>query len=547
MSFASVARTAFLSLVVLGIGIAACSGEGDDAPASSGDVPPAARTPNDEKPATPVVDGGGVAPDGSVVVSHERELRGAWIATVHNSTWPSKTGLDQATAKAELVKILDALQEARLNTIFFQVRTESDALYASTIEPWSRWITGKQGQDPGWDPLSFAIDEGHRRGLEVHAWLNPYRGIASTQSDIAPNHITKMLPSAAVAWGPGLWMDPGVPEVRAHILDVIRDILMRYDVDGIHFDDYFYPYPEAGSTFNDAASFSKYTAAGGMLGKDDWRRDNVNKLVAEVWSEVAKTRADARFGISPFGIYRPGTPPGITGLDAYAAIYCDPLAWMNAGTVDYLAPQLYWPTTQTAQAFGKLVTWWGSIAKNSRSIFIGHDATRAGEGPFTISEYGTEIDLVRAERPHGVLGSIFWSASPLVSDKAGLRTALAQKHYTSPAAPPPFAVASENIKSGKEIPPGPPLVMGEVKHVTVQVTPSSSMPSSSTASSTPIRSIAVYRASGAGGFVLDRLVPAKADPATPDRQSIELDPGRFAISLIDRRGVESRATTVTVE
>ncbi|MDF2692416.1 MAG: putative glycoside hydrolase, partial [Labilithrix sp.] len=337
LSLNEVARATFLAALVLSLAVGACAVEDAADPAAS---PPAPRRDEPPVPATPSP---GVEPpvDTSVVVGHERELRGAWISTVYNGTWPSRTGLAAAAAKAELTTIFDALASARMNTVFFQVRAESDAVYASTIEPWSRFLTGKQGEDPGWDPLAFAVEEGHKRGLEVHAWLNPYRGLVSTQIEVAASHVTKMLPTATRAYGNLLWMDPGVPEVRAHILDVVRDILMRYDVDGIHFDDYFYPYPVTGQTFDDAAPFAVYTGGGGTLAKDDWRRSNVDALVRETSELVLQTRASVRFGVSPFGIYRPGIPAGITGLDAWATLYCDPVRWMDEGWVDYLAPQLY--------------------------------------------------------------------------------------------------------------------------------------------------------------------------------------------------------------
>ncbi len=511
-------------LVGASLSIAACAAD-DQSAARAGQVserapdppPPGSTTPSD--PPDPV--------DRSVVVSHERELRGAWISTVYNGTWPSKTGLTPAAAKAELTTILDALASARMNAVFFQVRAESDAFYPSPLEPWSRFLTGKQGQDPGWDPLAFAIEEGHKRGIEVHAWINPYRGLVSSQIEVAPTHVTKQLASAARAYGNLVWMDPGVPEVRAHILDVVRDILMRYDVDGIHFDDYFYPYPVQGQTFDDASPYASYTNSGGTLSKDDWRRSNVDALVRETSELATTTRASVRFGVSPFGIYRPGTPPGITGLDAYGTLYCDPIKWMDEGWVDYLAPQLYWPTTQTAQAFGTLIAWWAGIAKAGRSVFVGHEATKAGEGAFSLDEYDAQMKLVAAERARGARGSIFFSAKPLVSDQANLRTLLSEKHWTMPAATPPLAIASLE-------PPGPaPLLGMGVRSVTV-----------TTASNA--RSVAVYRERADGSFRIERLVPTLASAAGAQVR-IELEPGRWALSIVDRRGVESRAARVFLD
>lgn len=517
--------TALASLLSLAL-VTACAEE--DASPVNGEASPGEHDGDPAPGAPPATPAGPDAPDDrSVAVSHARELRGAWISTVYNGTWPSKTGLTPADAKAELTKILDALASARMNAVFFQVRAESDAFYPSSIEPWSRFLTGKQGQDPGWDPLAFAIEEGHKRGIEVHAWMNPYRGLVSTQIEVAPTHVTKQLASAARPYGSLLWMDPGVPEVRAHILDVVRDILQRYDVDGIHFDDYFYPYPVQGQTFDDAAPYDAYKNGGGTLSKDDWRRSNVDTLVRETSEEVTKTRASARFGVSPFGIYRPGTPPGITGLDAYATLYCDPVRWMDEGWVDYLAPQLYWPTTQTAQAFGKLVAWWAGIAMPGRSIFVGHDATKAGQAAWPAAEYDAQMTLVAAERSRGVRGSIYFSAKPLVTDQAELRTTLVEKHWTLPASTPPLAIASLEPAGA------PPLVSAGVRSATVTT-------------ATNVRSVAVYRERAPGVFAIERLVPVMSS-ASGAQVTVELEPGAWALSVVDRRGVESRGTRVMID
>ncbi len=501
-----VARSSSLFVLLLATSatLTACAAETDEAPPADIVPPPVDSPPEEKKPDDPP------PPDEGVAVAHDRELRGAWISTVFNGTWPSKTGLSEADAKAELVAIFDALAAAKMNAVFLQVRPESDALYASKIEPWSRWLTGTQGQDPGWDPLAFAIEKGHERGLEIHAWMNPYRGLTSSSTVAASSHITKMLPDRALGYGTQVWMDPGAPDVRAHILDVVRDILQRYDVDGIHFDDYFYPYPVQGETFEDGPTYALYTNGGGTLGKDDWRRFNVDTLVREVGELVTKERPDVRFGISPFGIYRPGTPAGITGLDAYAVLYCDPVRWMKEKWVDYVAPQLYWPTTRTAQAFGKLVTWWAGLAEGGRSVFIGHDATKVGETDWPLSEYEAQMTLTRAEA--GAHGSIFFSAKPLVVDKLALRSTLAEKFWSKPAATPPLASAL-----GATLPL--PAIQKTATGIEV------------TSPNAKLRSIAVYK-DGA----IERIVPAATKLTLPN--------GRWEIGTIDRRGVASHARTV---
>jgi uncharacterized lipoprotein YddW (UPF0748 family) len=499
-----VARSVLFFLLVA----AACSSED-----GSDGMPPGA-TPAGADASSPTIE--------HMTVSHERQLRGAWISTVFNGTWPSKTGLTESEAKAELLAQLDALASANMNAVFFQVRPESDALYASALEPWSRFLTGTQGKDPGWDPLVFAILEAHKRGLELHAWMNPYRGLASTGIAVADTHVTKTLSESAIVYGTQVWMDPGAPLVRAHILDVVRDLLERYDVDGLHFDDYFYPYPIAATTFDDDVSYAAYTSAGGTLTRDDWRRDNVNTLVREVAEVVAQMRTDVRFGISPFGIYRPGTPPGITGLDAYASLYCDPVKWMKERWVDYLAPQLYWPTTSTGQAFDKLVAWWGSLPQPGQSIFVGHDATKVGDAEWPVSEYDAQMKLVAAQRANGVMGSIFFSAKPLVQDELGLRTALAKDHWPLPAATPPLALTAEPLRSFD------PVVTRSQR--TVTVTPVAGLRA---------RSVALYDKSGA----IVRIVPAQESPAPT---TIDLEGGRWIVTVIDRFGLESSGIVVDV-
>jgi uncharacterized lipoprotein YddW (UPF0748 family) len=460
--------------------------------------------PSSEAPIVPPA-----TPEGPVNdVSHRRELRGAWISSVFNGTWPSATGLSESAAKNELVAIFDALASAQMNAVFLQVRPESDALYRSEIEPWSRFLTGRQGGDPGWDPLAYAIEEGHRRGLEIHAWLNPYRAAASRTKQ-APNHVSRTIPSAVRTYGEQLWMDPGVAAVRAHILAVVRDILARYEVDGIHLDDYFYPYPIDGATFDDAATYAAYTQSGGNLAKDAWRRWNVDTLVRELGEVVGQARPDVRFGISPFGIYRPGIPAGITGLDAYAVLSADAPKWIAEGWVDYLAPQLYWPTTQSAQAFGTLATWWGALAKDGRSIFLGHDATRAGTGAFTADEYAAEL----AKSGEVARGSIFFSAKPIVTDAVGLRTNVLARHWAKPAATPVLASAVR----------APLLPAPEVEVVGNEVRVRAAGALYGT------RYVAAYR-----DGMLEVLTPGLADTR------IVLDRGAWAITVLDRRGVESR-------
>jgi uncharacterized lipoprotein YddW (UPF0748 family) len=458
----------------------------------------------------------------TVDVSHEREFRGVWVATVSNINFPSGQGLSADAQRQELVDLLDVMVAHNLNAIVFQVRPEGDTFYASMIEPWSRFLMGTQGTDPGFDPLEWLIEQAHPRGIEVHAWFNPYRAKVSLASSLAAGHIALEQPGYAYEYGNFLWMDPGGEPVQERVVDVILDVVDRYDVDGIHFDDYFYPYPN-GEPFPDGATYGTYQDGGGTLALDDWRRDNVNRLVEVLYGSIVGTRDHVRFGISPFGIYRPGMPPGITGLDQYAEIFADPLLWMDEGWVDYLAPQLYWPTTQTAQAYEPLLEWWASMTSEGRYIFAGNFLSQIGtSGAWTTEEILTQVELSRTYRDLGSMGNVFFHIEPFVSDDLGVGTALYETFYTAPALTPPLAA-----KLGTEV--APPWV--EVAGSTVTLTAQDD---------TPLRAWVVYENGGAG-FELVDIVPAATT-------SFELpNAGTWAISAAARTGVESRGVLVLLE
>jgi uncharacterized lipoprotein YddW (UPF0748 family) len=277
-----------------------------------------------------------------------REFRGVWVATVGNMDWPSKRTLSTAEQQQELRTLFDRAEALKLNAVIFQVRPAADALYASSLEPWSEFLTGTQGKrpQPFWDPLAFAIAEAHARGIELHAWFNPYRaGFVRGKSPAASSHIRRTSPTLVKKYGSYLWMDPGEAAVRARTVKVIVDVVKRYDVDGIHLDDYFYPYPESDRRgrvlpFPDATSYAKYRKTGGKLDRADWRRENVNTLVRQLHDTVHATKPWVRFGISPFGIWRPGYPQQIRGFDAYEKLYADARKWLREGWVDYFTPQL---------------------------------------------------------------------------------------------------------------------------------------------------------------------------------------------------------------
>jgi uncharacterized lipoprotein YddW (UPF0748 family) len=354
------------------------------------------------------------APD-TAAVALQREMRGLWIATVANIDWPSSRTLTAAQQRAELVDILDRARSAGINTIIFHIRPAGDAVYESTFEPWASLLSGTQGTSPGYDPLSFAVAEAHARGMELHAWINPFRAgnTSDTATMVAP-HLFKTRRDLIRIYGSNIWMDPGEPEVQDHSMRVISDIVRRYDIDGIHADDYFYPYvvnDNAGKplAFPDDATFSKY---GSGLARDDWRRANIDRFVERMYREVHAIKPLIKVGISPFGIWRPGFPAGITGLDAYASIYADSRKWLQQGWVDYFAPQLYWAIAPPQQSYPALLDWW--IAQNSmgRHIWPGLAAYRVNDGSATAFSSQEIPDQIRATRQRtGSTGNILYNTT----------------------------------------------------------------------------------------------------------------------------------------
>lgn len=369
-----------------------------------------------------------------------REFRGAWVATVANIDWPSAPGLPKETQQAELISLLDRLKAVRFNAVIFQVRPACDAMYESEREPWSEFLTGTMGKSPGWDPLEFAIKEAHARGMELHAWFNPFRALPpNPKSPVHPRHITKVHPEWVRRYGKLTWLDPAEPGVAQHTLDVILDVVRRYAVDGVHIDDYFYPYKEkdaAGASipFPDDEAWKRYRDSGGDLARDDWRRGHVDAFVERMYAEVKAARRSVKVGISPFGIWRPGNPSQIKGLDAYGEIYADSRRWFREGWVDYLAPQLYWRVDQTAQSFPVLLQWWAGQNGANRHLYPGVYSTKHSAVEI---EYQTRITRGIA----GASGNIHFSAKSLLAggldDGASLSFHLARSVYNEPALAPP--------------------------------------------------------------------------------------------------------------
>ena len=371
-----------------------------------------------------------------------REFRGVWVASVANIDWPSKRTLSTAEQQAELIALLDRAAALKLNAVLFQIRPAADALYASKIEPWSEYLTGAQGRAPVpfWDPLAFAITEAHARNLELHAWFNPYRARhTDAKSPLSRTHIARTHPSLVKPYAGYLWMDPGEPAVRARTLRVVLDVVKRYDVDGVHIDDYFYPYPEndrrgRAIVFPDDRSWKRYVREGGTLGRADWRRRNVDLLVQALDEGVHKSKPWVRFGISPFGIWRPGYPTQVRGLDAYEKLYADARKWLREGWVDYFTPQLYWPTTKREQAYPALLDWWVGENVMGRHLWPGNFTSRAGgvgSGAFSVGELVEQIRVTRLQ--NGATGNVHFSMRSFLTNQAGMNDTLLVGPYATPA------------------------------------------------------------------------------------------------------------------
>lgn len=372
-----------------------------------------------------------------------REFRGAWLATVDNIDWPSKPGLPVAQQQAELRALFDAAERVRLNAIVFQVRPSADALYRSRLEPWSYFLTGRMGRapQPMWDPLAFAITEAHARGMELHAWFNPYRSRhPGDRGPAAATHVSRAAPAWNRRYGPYGWMDPGEPGVRKRTRDVILDVVRRYDVDGVHMDDYFYPYPErnrrgAEIPFPDGRSWERYRRGGGTLGRDDWRRKNVDDLIRELYDSVKAVKPWVKVGISPFGIWRPGHPATVSGFDAYDKLYADSRRWLNEGWVDYFTPQLYWQVAAPRQPYGDLLAWWRSENTRQRHLWPGNYTGRAsarGRTSWPVAEVFEQVNETRRQLGDAS-GNVHFPMNAFVHSTDRLNDRLAAGPYAEPA------------------------------------------------------------------------------------------------------------------
>ena len=384
----------------------------------------------------------------------EREFRAVWIATVDNIDFPSKKGLPIEDQKAEIIRDLDLAKSLRLNAVIFQVRPMADAVYRSNLEPWSEFLTGKMGKPQDLDPFEFLIAEAHKRGILVHAWFNPYRAYHHVAKTISDQHVSRTKPDIVRQYGRYMWLDPTSPGARQHSIDVIADVVRRYDVDGVHFDDYFYPYAEKDASgnnieFPDDANWLAYQKTGGKLLRDDWRRANVDDLIAAVGRTIKKIKPDVVYGISPFGIWQPVPERGISGFNAYAELYADARKWLQDGTVDYIAPQLYWETSRTGQSFPALLDWWKEQNTHGRFIWPGIAAYRIGSTPtFTAGEIASQIERTRLTP--ATTGAVYFSFKSLRNNMGGIQDQLRGRVYKRDAVVPKFGwIRSERPRSPK--------------------------------------------------------------------------------------------------
>ena len=355
------------------------------------------------------------------------EFRAAWVATVANINWPSKPGLSTEDQQKEAIGLLDFLKDHHFNAVIFQVRPHADALYESKLEPWSYYLTGMQGKAPSpyYDPLQFWTEAAHDRGLELHVWLNPYRAHHINGKEISAQSIIKTNPELVVKLKEGYyWMDPAQKATQDRTTNVVMDLVKRYDIDGVHFDDYFYPYPSynLGEDFPDSTSWKAYQNNGGKLSRGDWRRESVNTLIERIYTAIKKEKPFVKFGLSPFGIWKPGYPASIEGFSQHEQLYADAKLWLNKGWIDYFAPQLYWPINRQAQSFPVLLGWWQQENTMNRHLWPGINVGR-DTGYKSVNETVNQIMISRGMLPNSK-GIIHWSISSVTKNPVLSKTLL---------------------------------------------------------------------------------------------------------------------------
>jgi len=444
-----------------------------------------------------------------------REFRAAWIATVYNIDWPSKKGLSASAQQAELRSLLDLAAKLKLNAILFQVRPNGDALYQSNTEPWSHWLTGTMGRSPGYDPLAYCITQAHARGIEVHAWFNPFRALPNASIPTAKNHITRTHPSVVLNYKNYKWMNPAQSFTRQRALSVIADVTRRYDVDGIHIDDYFYPYPDLDNNNNPKKQFPD-----GKIPSQ--RRAYVDGFVRDMYSTVKKIKPWVRVGISPFGIWKPGVPAGTTAsINAYEHLAADSRKWLQKGWVDYMTPQLYWRIS-SPQSYTKLLTWWRAQGKRPVWPGIATSRIKSSEDPGRpASEIVNQVNLSRTIGSN-YAGHVHWSIKSLRDNRGGISSTLAKSTYNHPALIPPMPWISNK-------PPSTPKLQATRSGKGVQARWST------------VRGAAKYAVQARYG---KSWYTVKVLPSTISSLTLNGSPDAIAVSSVDRFGTTSTASVV---
>ncbi|HEX3813516.1 MAG TPA: family 10 glycosylhydrolase [Mycobacteriales bacterium] len=372
----------------------------------------------------------------------KQQLRGVWVASVTNIDWPSKPGLPAAQQQAELIAWFDLVNRLRLNTVMLQVRPTADAFWPSPYEPWSQYLTGTQGKDPGYDPLRFAVAAAHERDIELHAWFNPYRVSLQTDlSKLVPTHPARLHPDWVFPYGTTLYYNPGIPAVRQFVEQAILDAAIHYDIDGIHFDDYFYPYPIAGQTLPDQATFASHGAGWDTI--EDWRRNNINLLISELHERVHKIKPWLKFGVSPFGIWRNASadPAGsdTAGTQSYDANFADTRKWVREQWLDYINPQIYWNIGFAVADYAKLASWWSDQVTGTHvQLYLGEANYKVGN-PAQPAAWQDPAELSRhltLDQGLNVDGNVYFSAKDVRADVLGSMSRLVADHYQHPALTP---------------------------------------------------------------------------------------------------------------
>ncbi len=482
---------------------------------------------------------GAEAQNNIAVPEANREFRAAWVATVANIDWPSRKGLTTEQQKSEIIAILDKSVELNLNALVLQVRPAADAIYDSKIEPWSDVITGEMGKapEPFYDPLTMWVEEGHKRGIEIHCWFNPYRSLTpGSKGVVSDNHINKTNPEISKKYGEYYWLNPTDKRVQDLSMSVVLDVVNRYDIDGVHMDDYFYPYPSYanGADFPDDDTWAAYQESGGKLNRADWRRDAVNQFVERFYKDVKKAKPHVKVGISPFGIGRPGLAPNIaSGFDQYSELYADAQLWLNEGWVDYYTPQLYWGLA-SPQPYLYLLNWWIGENDQDRHIWPGLYTGKFAGKPETLAEVTGQI---AATRFLGATGHVHFSMKALLNNVNGISDLLKSTVYAEPALIP----ASTWIED--DAPAKPTLTKTDVTPADGSTSPVTTLNWKMGAGEEPWL-WTLYTQTG-------KKWSMQVLPATSSTLSLQPDekgaiPTNVALSAVDRNGNESEKAIVTI-